>query len=157
MDLPKNILLEQLPGPKRGDGPALYFRDEVIWSPARTHLALAYTICEASMCNEIGCILWAKVDGDQATVLQNPDGMFVSCWRSPWCRWLNENIFVFKSQRYNGKTKCVPLVAIHVNKGFQVLPGTNTTDQWLDDAPTFDDQWTSFDTQELLKQIEKEN
>ena len=153
MDLPKNIVLEQLPGPKRGDWPALYFRDEVAWSPSRTHLALAYTICEASMCNEVGCILWAEVDGGKATILQNPDSMVASCWRSPWCRWLNESIFVFKSQWYNGENLCLPLVAIHVNKGFQVLAGTNTAEQWLDDFPMFDGQWTPFGIQKLLKQI----
>lgn len=155
MDLPDNIVLVDLPGPKRGEYPALYFQDDVVWSPQRTHFALAYTICEASMCNDVGCILWARVDDNQATILQNPEGVHASCWQSPWCRWLSEDIFVFKAQKYNGKTTCVPLVAIHIVKGFQVLSGTNSTDKWLEDVSSINDQWLPFDAKTLLKKIGK--
>jgi len=155
MDLPDNIVIEKLPGPKRREYPAHYFQDDVVWSPQRTHLALAYTICEASMCNDVGCILWARVDGSEATILENPDGVLASCRQSPWCRWLDEDRFVFKAQKWNGKITCVPLVAIHVIKGFQVLPGTHSSEQWLDAVPQIDDQWTPFDAKELLKQIER--
>lgn len=155
MDLPDNILIERLPGPKRGEYPAHFFRDDVVWSPGRTHLALAYTICEASMCNDVGCILWARVDGPRASILENPNGVLASCWRSPWCRWLTEDAFVFKAHKYDGKTVNVPLVAIHLAKGFQVLPGTNSAEAWLDSAPPFDDHWIPFDAKELLERIER--
>jgi hypothetical protein len=155
MDIPDNIVLERLPGPKRGDYPALYFRDDAVWSPQRSHLALAYTICEASMCNDVGCILWAKVDCGKANILQNPDGVLASCWQIPWCLWLDEERFIFKAQKYNGKTTCVPLVAIHVSQGFQVLSETNSADQWLDAVPTLGDQWNPSDAKELLKKIER--
>jgi hypothetical protein len=153
MDLPDTIVIEELPGPMRGEYPALYFRDDVVWSPQRTHFALAYTICEASMNNEVGCILWARIENSKAKILQNPDGVLASCWRSPWCRWLDEEVFVFKAQTYNGKTTCVPLVAIHVSSGFQLLPGTNTTDRWIDEASAVSENWTPFDTKTLLRMI----
>jgi hypothetical protein len=155
MDLPENIVLDQLPGPRRGKHPALYYSDDAVWSPSRRHIALAYTICEASMCNDVGCILWAKVIGNRATIIENPDGVLASCWQSPWCRWIDDESFVFKAQKYNGKTTCIPLVAIHVTKGFQVIPGTNTAEKWFGAEERVSDNWTQFDPRVLLMQIER--
>jgi len=155
MDLPKNIVVDRLPGPSRGKYPALYFRDEPVWSPDRTHLALAYTICEASMCNEVGCILWAEVSGSTARIIENPDGVLASCWQSPWCRWLSEEVFVFKSQKHNGRTICVPAVVVHMQKGFQVLEGTNSAEQWLEPIPQLSDAWHEFSPTALNAELER--
>ncbi len=56
--LPVDLDLDLLPGPNRGVSPALYFRDEAVFSPTGKYFALAYTITEASMCNDVGCLLW---------------------------------------------------------------------------------------------------
>jgi hypothetical protein len=128
--IPPDIVLDDLPGPNRGQPPALYFRDEVVWAPSRKHFALAYTIAEASMMNEIGCVLWASFNGHASVTLGNPKGLYACCWKSPWCVWLNEESFVFKAQSSDGKTRCVPLVVINITKGYAVLPGTNSVDSW---------------------------
>src|SRR5262249_21345279 len=122
--IPRDLVLDELPGPKRGQNPILYFRDEIVWAPGERYFALAYTIAEASMMNEIGCVLWASFDG-RTTVLGNPKGLYACCWNTPWCTWLDHETFVFKSQYSDGKKRYVPLVVINVTRGYAVLPGTN--------------------------------
>jgi hypothetical protein len=67
---------------------------------------------------------------------------------------LSEDTFIFKAQRYNGRATCVPLVAIHVADGFQVLPGTDSAEKWLEDSPAVGDGWIPFDPKCLLREIE---
>ena len=117
--------LDSLPGPRRGVSPAIYIRDEAVFSPSGKHFALAYTIAEASMGNEIGCLLWGEVTRGETTVLGNPEGVHATCWYSPWAAWLDDETFVFKAQQYDGKRLHLPLVAIRIGKGFSVLPGTS--------------------------------
>jgi hypothetical protein len=95
---PFGLNVDALPGPTRGMSPALYFRDEVVQSPNGDRFALAYTICEASMCNEVGCVAWGQVVDGSAQVQGNPAGLIATCWYTPWCVWLNEHAFVFKTQ-----------------------------------------------------------
>ena len=131
-DLPSNIDIEALPGPRRGRSPALYIRDEAVWAPDRGHVALAYTIYEASMGNEVGCVLWAGVREGKATILGNPREAVASCWRSPWCRWVDAETFAFKTQYVDrGRTR-TPLVVIHVRHGFALVPGTDAPEVWVD-------------------------
>jgi len=155
MDIPKNIRIDKLPGPKRGIHPTLYFQDEIVWSANRNHFALAYSITEASICNDVGCILWAEVKNGKANIIQNPKGVLASCWQSPWCRWLSDDIFIYKSQRYNGKSTCIPVVAIHILHGFQVIEGTNSAEKWLDDIPNIENNWIKFKTKKMFKIIKK--
>jgi len=123
--LPPGLDLDSLPGPKRGVPPAIYFRDETIFSPSGKHFALAYTIAEVSMGNEIGCLLWGRVADSGITILGNPEGIYATCWYSPWANWLDDETFVFKAQLYDGKHLHLPLVAIRIGSGFAVLPGTS--------------------------------
>ena len=132
MRLPKNLHIDDLPGPKRGEFPALYFRDEPVWSPKKRHIALAYTITEASLMNDVGCILWGTVEAGNLTSFENPSGVYAACWRSPWCTWLSDEHFVFKLQHFDGKVKRIPLIAVHLREGFAVGPHSNTTDTWVD-------------------------
>ena len=155
MEIPNNINIDDLPGPKRGEYPCLYFQDDIVWSPNHERFALAYSITEASMCNNVGCILWAEVKNDKANILQNPIGVLASCWNFPWCKWINNEVFIFKVQRYNGERTYVPLVAIHIKHGFQVIPDTNITDKWVDDYQKIENHWIDFDTNKLFKNIEK--
>src|SRR5438034_1327158 len=117
--------LDSLPGPKRGVSPAIFIRDEPVFSPSRKHFALAYTIAEASMGNEIGCLLWGSVVRGEITTLGNPEGVHATCWYSPWATWLDDETFVFKAQQYDGKRLHLPLVVVRIGKGFAVLPGTS--------------------------------
>jgi hypothetical protein len=117
--------LDSLPGPKRGVSPAIYFRDEAVFSPSGRYFALAYTIVEVSMGNEIGCLLWGRIADRETTILGNPEGVYATCWYSPWANWLDDETFAFKAQRYDGKRLHLPLVVIRIGSGFTVLPGTS--------------------------------
>jgi hypothetical protein len=127
----------------------LYFRDEAVWSPGKGHIALAYTITEASMMNDIGCVLWGSVADDHLTIFQNPAGVYACCWRSPWCAWHGDDLFVFKLQFFDGKAKRIPLVAIHLARGFAVVPNSNTTDVWIDAAIPSSLPFTPFSPENL--------
>lgn len=156
IDLPANIVIEELPGPKRGEWPALYFRDEVVWSPRRTRFALAYSICEASMNNEVGCLLWGRSDATHGIVEQNITQMLACCWSSPWCRWLDEDVFAFKAQRYDGRMARVPLVIAHATAGFRIVPASNDARMWIDDIQTpAGTDWVPWNEETLVKMIEK--
>jgi hypothetical protein len=152
--IPPGIVLDDLPGPKRGESPALYFRDEIVWAPSRRYFALAYTISEASMMNEIGCILWASFNGHTAEILRNPKLLYACCWKSPWCIWLDEETFVFKVQSSDGKTRFTPLVVINVTKGYTVLQHTNNVDSWPTQVKTCSGPFESVVTQKLIDAIQ---
>jgi hypothetical protein len=121
--IPSGIRLEKLPGPNRGEYPANFFRDEVVWAPSRKRFALAYSIAEARMNDEAGCVLWGETQANRTRILGNPEGIYACCWASPWCVWLNDDIFVFKVRYFDGVVY-VPLVAVHVEEGWAVIPGT---------------------------------
>lgn len=102
------------------------------------------------MLNEIGCVLWGTADG---RIIANPDGVHVCCWRSPWCRWLDNKTFVFKIQHYDGQTTRTPMVAIHVDKGFFVIPESAAPDIWADQVKIDSPAFRTFDPSSLLKSI----
>lgn len=153
--IPPDISLETLPGPKRGEYPALFFRDEIVWSPSRNRFALAYTIAEASMNNEIGCVLWGSCGGNSTTVLGNPEGIYACCWNSPWCVWLNDDVFLFKAQRYDEHRLHIPLVAVSISTGFSVLPGTNNSESIPSQFKGSLGLFTMQDSQGLLGAIQR--
>lgn len=123
--LPQGLNIDALPGPTRGASPALYFRDEVVQSPTGNRFALAYTIYEASMCNEVGHVAWGQVVDGQGEIRGNPVGLIATCWYTPWCVWLHESAFVFKTQRYTRRRLHIPLIVVDFDAGFAVLPGTD--------------------------------
>ena len=151
--LPLGLDINSLPGPRRGVTPALYFRDEAILSPSRKNFALAYTIAEASIGNEIGCLLWGQAAANDSRILGNPPGVHITCWYSPWAVWLGDETFVFKAQHHDGKRLHLPLVAINLSRGFAVIPGTNNADSrpsQLRNAPSV---FTPVSAQALLRAI----
>lgn len=148
------IALDKLPGPARGKYPALYFRDEIVWSPSKQYLSLAYTINEASMCNDIGCILWASFELGRATVLGNPTNFYACCWDSPWCIWINDQTFVFKVQHYDGRKLHLPLVAVNVFQGFAILPNTNHSKSRPTQIQAYDGPFTLLNNTELFQAIQ---
>lgn len=153
LDLPDNIVIAKLHGPGRRGFPEAMFSHEVVWSPSRTHFALAYNITEASMNNDVGFVMWARMKGEKAVILHNPRWVLAACWQLPWCRWLDEETFVFKAWKRKGNKGCIPLVAIHVTKGFQILP--DTSDKWIDKSPPLGDNWTPCGFSRLSRAIRK--
>jgi hypothetical protein len=123
--IPPDIHVGQLPGPDRAKWPENFFRDEIVWSPSKTRFALAYSIAEASMNNEMGCVLWGEQRADGTAILGNPRWVHACCWEKPWCVWLDDDIFVFKAQEGSGSKVQLPLVIVHVTKGFALMPDTN--------------------------------
>ena len=152
-EIPSDINITKLPGPKRGKHPALYFQDEIVWSPDKTSFALAYTITEASMGNDIGCFLWGRNEKGKSKILENPTKIYASCWQQPWCSWIDNETFIFKAQRYCKKTVHVPLVAININKGFFVIPESNSADKWLPENVVEKYTFSKFNEGKLLKMV----
>jgi hypothetical protein len=151
--IPNDIDIEKLPGLKRGDHPVLYFRDEIIWSPKKQYFALAYSIIEATYGNEVGYVLWGMYDGKNSKILGNPKNIVASCWKQPWCKWLDEMSFVFKAQIYKDKSTHVPLVIVHIDKGIAVLHDTNDINRWWDEVVEYDGIYQSYDEQSLVEAV----
>ena len=151
--LPRNINLARLPGPGRRFAPEDTFRDEPVISPGGDYLALAYSIAEVGMAKEAGCILWARLEGEYARDIVVPRKVQAICWGSPWCRWVDERTFLFKIwHEFRGKVYG-PLVAVHVDHGFQLIPETNNTNAWVNDARKPTGEWTKFSRRALLSQV----
>ncbi|MFW5731799.1 MAG: hypothetical protein ACOCZU_01185 [Planctomycetota bacterium] len=151
MDLPDNIKIDALPGPDRKKWP--YLRDEILWSPQRSHFALAYSIAEASMCNDVGMLLLGSADG---SIILNPRTVGISCWNSPWGRWLNESVLLFKAQKHHEGTIHVPLVVMHVAKGFYVVPETDSAQITVDSVTCFRGaKWSAFSDRVLAEDVSR--
>lgn len=153
INIPNDIDLQILPGPRRGKDPALYYDDKIIWSPRGNYFALAYTIIEATYGNNVGNILWGSYDGQKSKILGNPTGIGASCWKEPWCKWLNDESFIFKAQKYDNKSVHVPLVIINVSKGFMVLNGSSLFDKWFDGIMDYDGTYLGYDEQALIRSV----
>jgi len=131
--VPENIDLESLPGPQREK--LLYSYDEYICSPESTYFALAYSVDEISMMNNVGCIAWGKIELDKAVIKHTSSTVCATCWRSPWCIWLNEKEFMFKSQYYTDGQNKLPNIVVNMDKGVAIVPDSNTT-EWWDENPS---------------------
>lgn len=153
-NIPSGINLDNLPGPARGRWPALYFRDDILWSPTNEFFALAYSIAEVSMCNDVGCLLWGSRKNSTTEILQNPRDLRVACWRIPFCKWIDEFTFVFKAQRYTQKGIQMPAIAIHVGRGFQILPNSFSANEWIDEVTEVRGEFTTFDEAALLYRVD---
>lgn len=154
-NIPSAIDLESLPGPARGKWPAGYFRDDVVWSPTKEFFALAYSIAEVSMCNDVGCLLWGAHRNAKAEILHNPQQLRVSCWRVPFCKWIDESTFVVKAQRIGPKGARTPAIAIQVHRGFEIVPNSSSANDWIDEITKVPGEFTGFDETALLNQIDE--
>lgn len=153
MNIPSDINIEELSGIARNEHPASYFRDEIIWSPQEKYFALAHSITEITMGNYVGGILWGEYDGTSSTILGITKNIGACCWRQPWCRWLDEKSFIFKAQKYDEKTTHTPLVMIHIEKGFSVLPGSDNKEKWIDEVVEYNGTYQNYDEQLLIKAV----
>jgi hypothetical protein len=122
-----NIDFSLVVGPKRGSVPEGYDYDEAFWSPDKRHVVLGYSITEARMGTYVGRFLWASVRNGQIAILGNPSEVFVSCWHSPWCAWLDEQAFAVKTCLYRALDLRSPTAIIHLQNGFAVLPFTSNS------------------------------
>lgn len=153
MTLPPGLDVESLPGPKRGVTPAVYVRDEIVYAPSGRYFALCYSIFETSMGNEVGCVLWGEIADGTTRVLGNPEGVYATCWFSPWAEWLDDETFVFKAQRYDGSRLHLPLVAIRIGQGFSVVPGSKKVDSRPSDLTSPPDSYEPTSATALLAAI----
>lgn len=136
--MPCELNIEKLPGLKRGQHPAVYFRDEIVWNECGNRFALAYTIHEASFGNEVGHICWGRLRDGKIEVLGIFEQLLATCWQEPWCNWINKNAFAFKAHFYNGSPSPpnsaklhLPIISIHFSQGYLVVPGTDNVDSRL--------------------------
>lgn len=116
--------VEALPGLKQGVSPASNFRDEWVVSPTGRYFALAYTIIEASMMNEVGHNVWGRIDHGCGEVI-GTTWVGACCWGSPRASWINDETFVFKAQYHNGTRTHLPLVAVRIDGSFAVIRESN--------------------------------
>jgi hypothetical protein len=151
--LPSNINVERLAGPNRSKWAEGTFRDDVVFSPNGDHMALAYSIAEIGMSKEVGRVLWARLNGKFAEGVRNPKKILALCWFSPWCHWVNNHTFLFKIWHEHKGEIFGPLVAINVDKGFQVLPGTNNSNSWVTDDCDLQGEWTKFSRRALFFEV----
>lgn len=135
--IPAEIDLDALPGPRRGVHPVLYFRDEIVFSPSGRFFALAYSIAERSFGNEVGMTLWGEMDGERVLRSHPISGLSVCCWQMPWCRWIDDDTFLCKAQRFSRYGTAVPDVLIRGGAEFAVIPRDVRSEKWLEE-PTIE-------------------
>lgn len=152
--VPENIDFDSLAGPKRGKGVTQYFQDEIVYSPSGKYFALAYTIAEASMCNDVGCIAWGEMSGSDAIIMVNPEGVYASCWRSPWCIWLSDEEFMFKAQIRTESGANTPNVVISHEEGVAIVPNSNSPEWWCTAPSTTSLRYQRY-TNRTLKSLVK--
>ncbi|MRX27627.1 hypothetical protein [Kangiella sp. HZ709] len=79
--------------------------------------------------------------------------VFASCWRSPWCKWISNDTFAFKAQRYFNNKVNIPIVIFNVNRGFAILPESNEPNNWFDDQVITDLDYTAYTDIELFNKV----
>ena len=153
--IPEGLDLDSLPGPKRGEHPALYFRDEAIWAPNGSHFSLAYTITEASMGNDVGCVAWGALNAGGQAELTVVEGVVASCWRSPWCLWLDNHQFRFKAHvaDLTANRTHVTLVVFDLRGRFGVLSESDMPDSWPTDPDLRSPSLEPFSTESYRKAV----
>jgi hypothetical protein len=153
--IPAEIDLNKLPGPTRGVYPALYFRDEIVYSPSGRHFALAYSICEHSYGNEVGMALWGEMDQGRLTRSQPIQGLTVCCWQAPWCRWIDDDTLLCKAQRSTRHGVTVPDVLIRTGEFFAVIPRDARSEVWLPEPDISSVEFQRIEGSKLVEAIEK--
>ena len=129
--------------------------DQIFLNHSKTHFEIIYTIYEASMGNDIGHIAWGTKTDKGHKVIENPKDMRVSCWGSPFCKWLDETTFIFKVQKYNKTNNRIytSLVAINLDQGFHVIENTNDTVSRVSEYDLPISSYRHYDFKELVDSI----
>ena len=111
----------------KNDGDLFWLNDQVYWSPDKNKFVVAYDIEEISNNNPVGSFLWGNYDGVQSQILGMPE-LRIFC-SHPVFNWITNEIFIFKiSYKNNYLAYFYPLIAIHVFKGFYVIPDSHEID-----------------------------
>ncbi|GAA6133296.1 hypothetical protein NBRC116188_00850 [Oceaniserpentilla sp. 4NH20-0058] len=158
--IPNDINIDDLYGPiKEGRTPNCYVDDQIFWNHSKTHFVIIYTIYEASMGNNIGHIAWGTKSDQGHRVIENPKDMRVSCWGSPFCKWLDEITFIFKVQKYNKTNNRIytSLVAINLDQGFHVIENTNDTVSRVSEYELPISSYRYYDFEKLVDSIFSQN
>ena len=98
----------------------VWARDETCFNQSKTKFVAAFNIYEHSMMNEMGRIVWGVLKGDTAEVQDGLNQFPICCWERPFAHWIDDNCFAVK---FAGGKHHYPIVAIHFEKGFQIVGG----------------------------------
>lgn len=117
-DLPKGLAPQVTASGERDP----WARNETCFNASNTRFAAAFNIVEATMMNEMGHLVWGRINNRRAVISGRMKGIPVYCWGTPFARWLGSRCFVVKVAP---RASSHPLVAIHFDKGFQILRGSS--------------------------------
>ena len=155
--IPDDIEIDRLRISVRGISPSqCYVEDQIYWNNAETHFVFIYTIYEASMNNDVGHIAWGMKTNDGIKILEKPDDYAVCCWGTPYCKWLNDNMFIFKVQKYSKRLNRMytPLVSIDIHNGFNIIENSNNTDSRVSKYNPQSLSFTNYTSKILIEAIE---
>jgi len=93
------IDVDSLPGPKRGEWPALYFTDAIFPSPDGRCAAVLYSITEMRMGWDVGALAVFR-NRDKPRLLLNSE-QFLCCSTNDSIIWLTNDVFAAKKHYYD--------------------------------------------------------
>lgn len=126
-------------------------RDETCFNSPETRFVAAFNIVEASMMNDMGKFIWGSIVDQQPVVAGLFKEVTVYCWERPFAHWLDDRCFAVKVAPCR---QLFPVIAVHFDKGFQVLDGLDHLDSrasYADKAPLRED-WLESE-RELLQAL----
>lgn len=97
-------------------------RDQTCFNRTRTKFVAAFNIHEHSMMNEMGQVVWGCLEDNAVQVQGHMQKHLAFCWDQPFAQWIDDDCFAIK---IHGGNQHYPVVAVHFEKGFQVVGDTN--------------------------------
>jgi hypothetical protein len=121
------IDIERLPGPKRGQSPALYVSDKLVPSPSGSLAALVYSIYEIRMGWEVGLFTLFE-DKSNPTCILNPAN-FLCFSTEDTVTWLSDQLLALKKYAYDNRGNRIelPFAIIDIaGRRFSFIPIVNS-------------------------------
>lgn len=100
-------------------------RDETCFNYSETRFVAAFNIVEATMMNDMGKFIWGSIVDQQPVVTGFLKEVTAYCWERPFVHWLDDRCFAVKVAPCR---QLFPVIAVHFDKGFQVLDGLDHRD-----------------------------
>ncbi|WP_350334868.1 hypothetical protein [Coralliovum pocilloporae] len=126
-------------------------RDETCFNASSTRFVIAFNIVEATMLNDMGMIVWGSGGDQQSVVVGCLQKVAVYCWERPFAYWLDDKCFTVK---VDAGRHSHPVIAVHFDKGFQILNGLDNLDSRASHAEKaiLQEDWLTTESQ-LIKAI----
>lgn len=100
----------------------LWVSDKTLTSPDGQAFCSAFDIVEMTMMNYVAGAAWGTLDSaGKAHVTGHLPAWSVCCWSPQFCSWITPHTFVVK---LSDKALDWPLLAIHIERGFQLVGKT---------------------------------